>query len=146
MWCWERLKAKGEGGNRGWEGWMASLTQWTWNWTNSRRYWRTGKPGMLHGVAKSWTQLSDWTTATTKPLFTCVPTPHQGKLGPREVKWLAWGHTVCGRAGDLNPDSLAPEYPSLIIAALDFSWHAWIQSEEVCKPSTSLVVSMNIGL
>ena len=35
-WCWERLKA-GEGGNRGWDGWMASLTPWTWVWANSRR-------------------------------------------------------------------------------------------------------------
>ena len=45
-WCWERLKA-GEGGNRGWDGWMASPTQWTWVWASSGRQWRTGKPGML---------------------------------------------------------------------------------------------------
>ena len=37
----------GEGDNRGWDGWMASLTQWTLVWANSGRYWRTGKPGML---------------------------------------------------------------------------------------------------
>ena len=42
-WCWERLKAGGEGDNRGWDSWMASLTQWTWVWTCSRRWWRTGK-------------------------------------------------------------------------------------------------------
>ena len=36
-WCWERLKAGGEGGDRGWDGWMGSLTQWTWAWANSRR-------------------------------------------------------------------------------------------------------------
>ena len=35
--CWERLRARGEGGNRGWDGWMASLTQWTWVWTNPGR-------------------------------------------------------------------------------------------------------------
>ena len=46
-WCWEKLKAGGEGGNRGWDGWMASPTQWTSVWTNSRRWWRTGKPGVL---------------------------------------------------------------------------------------------------
>ena len=46
-WCWERLKARGEGGGRGWDGWMASLTQWTWVWANSRRWWRTGRPGVL---------------------------------------------------------------------------------------------------
>ena len=45
-WWWERLRA-GEGGGRGWDGWMASPTQWTWVWATSRRWWRTGKPGVL---------------------------------------------------------------------------------------------------
>ena len=45
-WCWEKLKA-GEGDNRGWDGWMASLTQWTLVWANSGKQWRTGKPGLL---------------------------------------------------------------------------------------------------
>ena len=49
-WCWERLKGKGEGGDIGWDGWMASLTQWTWVWANSRRWWRTGKPDVLHSM------------------------------------------------------------------------------------------------
>ena len=47
-WCWERLKAGGEGDDRGWDGWMASPTQWTWVWTSSRSWWWTGKPGVLH--------------------------------------------------------------------------------------------------
>ena len=66
-----------KGDIRGWEGWMASLTQWTWVCANSRRWWRTGKPGVLqesleccrkawraafHGVTKSQTRLSNWTT------------------------------------------------------------------------------------
>ena len=34
-WCWKRLRAGGEGGNRGWDGWMASLTRWTWVWASS---------------------------------------------------------------------------------------------------------------
>ena len=37
----------GEGNDRGWDDWMASLTQWTWVWASSRRQWRTGKPGVL---------------------------------------------------------------------------------------------------
>ena len=45
-WCWERLKARGEGDNRGWDDWMASPTQWT----SSRSWWWTGKPGVLHVV------------------------------------------------------------------------------------------------
>ena len=46
-WCWKRLKAGGEGDKRGWDGWMASLTQWTWVWVSSGSWWWTGKPGVL---------------------------------------------------------------------------------------------------
>ena len=46
-WCWERLKAGREGGDRGWDVRMASPTWWTWVWASSGRWWRTGKPGML---------------------------------------------------------------------------------------------------
>ena len=46
-WCWEKLKAGGEGDDRGWDGWMASLTQWTWVWVNSGSWWWTGRPCML---------------------------------------------------------------------------------------------------
>ena len=61
-WCWEGLGAGGEGDDRDWDGWMASLTQWMWVWVNSGSWWWTGRPGVLwiHGVAKSRTQLSDW--------------------------------------------------------------------------------------
>ena len=48
---WERLKAKGVEDDRGWDGWMASLTQWTWVWANSQSWWRTGKPGELQSAA-----------------------------------------------------------------------------------------------
>ena len=49
-WCWERLKAEGEGDDRGWDGWMASLTQWTWVYVSSRSWWWTEKPGMLQSM------------------------------------------------------------------------------------------------
>ena len=37
-WCWERLRVGEEGDDRGWDGWMASPTQWTWVWVNSRSW------------------------------------------------------------------------------------------------------------
>ena len=63
-WCWESLKAGGEGDDRGWDGWMASPTQWTWIWASSGRWQRTGNPGVLQSMELhiSWTLLSDWTT------------------------------------------------------------------------------------
>ena len=86
---WEGLGAGGEGDDRGWDGWMASPTLWTWVWVNSRSWWWTGRQAMpafgegngtplqysclenpmdggawyaaVHGVAKSRTWLSDFT-------------------------------------------------------------------------------------
>ena len=49
-WCWERLKMGGEGDHRGWDGWMASRTQWTWVWVNSGSWWWTGRPGVLQSM------------------------------------------------------------------------------------------------
>ena len=63
-WCWVSLRAGGEGDNRGWDGWMASPTQWTWVWMNSGSWWWTGSPGMLHGFAKvrhNWATELNWT-------------------------------------------------------------------------------------
>ena len=48
-WYWERFKVGGEGVT-GWHGWMASLTEWTWVWVNSRIWWWTGRPGMLQSM------------------------------------------------------------------------------------------------
>ena len=48
--CWERLKVREEGDDRGWDGWMASPTLWTWVWVGSRSWWWTGKPSMLQSV------------------------------------------------------------------------------------------------
>ena len=63
-WCWERLKAGGEEDNRGWNGWIASPTLWTWRWVNSGSWWWTGKPGKLQSMgSQSQTLLSElnWT-------------------------------------------------------------------------------------
>ena len=64
-WCWERLKVGREGDNRGWDGCMASLTQWTWVWASSRSWWWTGKPGVLHSmgfqrVRHNWVTELNW--------------------------------------------------------------------------------------
>ena len=64
-WCWERLKAGGEGDDRGWDGWMASLTWWTWFWASPGSWWWTGKPGVLQSMGgckeSDTTELLNWT-------------------------------------------------------------------------------------
>ena len=69
-WYWERLRAGREGDNRGWDGWMASPTQWTWVWVESRSWWWTGRPGMLRfmgsqRVGHDWATELNWTLINT---------------------------------------------------------------------------------
>ena len=72
IWCWEGLGTGGKGDDRGWDGWMASLTQWMWVWVNSGRWWWTGKPGVLRfmgpqRVGHDWETEVNWTDIM--PLF-----------------------------------------------------------------------------
>ena len=66
LWCWEGLGAGGKGDDRGWDGWMASLTRWTWVWVNSGSWWWTGSPGVLRfvglqRVGHDWATELNWT-------------------------------------------------------------------------------------
>ena len=66
FWCWEGLGAGGEGFDRGWDGWMASLTQRTWVWVNSGSWWWTGRPGVMRfmgsqRVRHDWVTELNWT-------------------------------------------------------------------------------------
>ena len=73
-WCWERLKAGGEGYDRGWDGRMASPTQGTWLWVNSRSWWWTGRPGVLQSIGLKRVR-HDWATELnwyTLGWFWCV--------------------------------------------------------------------------
>ena len=74
LWCWEGLGAGGEGDDRGWDGWMASLTQWTWVWVNSGSWWWTGRPGMLRfmglqRVGHDWATDLIWSDLTNNSAF-----------------------------------------------------------------------------
>ena len=65
LWCWEGLGAGGEGDERGWDGWMASLTRWTSVWVNSGSWWWTGRPGVLRfmglqRVGHNWETELNW--------------------------------------------------------------------------------------
>ena len=66
-WCQERLKATGEGCDREWDGWMASLMWWTWVWVGSGSWWWPGKPGLLYSmgskkVGHDWDTELNWIT------------------------------------------------------------------------------------
>ena len=100
-WCWERLKAGGEGDDWGWDGWVASQTQWTWVWVSSGSWWWTGRPGVLQCMGsqrvyhsqrvaqKSWEQSErvaqfDWATELNwteqEPAYQCRGCKRRGLI------------------------------------------------------------------
>ena len=58
-WYWERLKVGGEVDDRGWDGWMVSLTR-TWVWASSKSWWWTGKPGVLQCMGSKELDTAEW--------------------------------------------------------------------------------------
>ena len=83
-WCWERLKMGGEGGDLGWDGWMASPTRWTWVWVSSGSCWWTRTPGVL----SPWgckeldvTEWSNWLSEIAK-IFSCW-----AKVSGDRIRW-----------------------------------------------------------
>ena len=84
-WSWERLKAGGEGDNRGWDGWMASLTRWTWVWASSGSWWWTERPSMLPwGCKESDTTQLNWTELDSQKQ--CDRWAWVGRVG----RWKKW--------------------------------------------------------
>ena len=79
-WCWERLRAGGQRNDRGWDGWMASPTQWSWVWVNSGSWQWTGRPGVLQSMGSQrvrhnwmtelkWTELNLFHSPAYNPLL-----------------------------------------------------------------------------
>ena len=106
-WCWERLKAGGEGDDRGWDGQMASLTRWTWVWVSSGSWWSTERPAMMQSmgsqrVGYDWATELNWT----------------GSVSLQASKW-GWGHglgkviaTLFWKQANLKISNPCPKEPS----------------------------------
>ena len=92
-WCWERLKVGGEGDNRGWDGSMASLTQWTWVWASSRCWWWTGRPGGLQSMGSQRVR-HDWATELTDRITACWRLLPGIKLKPWVIKAMCFRNNI----------------------------------------------------
>ena len=100
LWCWEGLGAGGEGDDRGWDGWMASPTRWTWIWVNSRGWWWTGRPGVLQFMGLQRVG-HDWET---------------------ELNW-----TLCFLLQSYAPETSSPQSSKTQILPCYFSlWNSWV--------------------
>ena len=88
----ERLKAGVEGYDRGWDGWMASPTPWTWVWESSETWWWTGKPGLLESMGSQRVE-HNWVT----------------KLNWIDFQYIWWINLVFLKPVSLQ--TLSPDYP-----------------------------------
>ena len=88
-WCWERLRAEGEKGIRRWDGWKASLMQWTWTWANFGRWWGTERAGVLQSMGSQRVRHNWATKQHTHIYIWCVLSVSHArqKLG---VGWTFW--------------------------------------------------------
>ena len=100
LWCWEELGAGEDGDDRGWDGWMASLTRCTWVWVNSGSLWWTGRPGVLQlmgsqTVGHDWETELNWTELILHPLqillYGSIDTMGVKVLCEQEQAPLLWG-------------------------------------------------------
>ena len=137
LWCWEGLGSGGEGDDRGWDGWMASPTRWTWVWVNAGSWWWTGRPDVLQfmgsqRVGHDWATELNWPGVSHRsepftylfikqPKHTRASTADRRRpvdqrqiLGlvfssPCSFPWLH-GNCMCSEVGDLGLDEVPGFY------------------------------------
>ena len=117
-WCWERLSAGGEGDDRGWDGWMASLTQWTWVWVDSGRWWWTARSGVLQFMGSQWVG-HNWVTKLNWYQLFLVIYSLGNQTGQYKAKQLQWCSLSCW-AGYLQ----GPESTGSIALVGEYEWDA----------------------
>ena len=129
FWCWEGLGAGGEGDNRGWDGWMASLTRWTWVWVNSGSLWWTGRPGGLRFMGSQRVR-HDWATELNWMLLTEMK-GKGGEIGcdhfsEGQVRFLKWNKKK-------SRLSVERQWPHLLKNAIYFLYYCLIKFSPVSK-------------
>ena len=97
-WCWDRLKAGRKGDDRGWGGWMASPTQWTWVWADPRSWWWTGKTAMLPSM-ESQRVRQDWATEL-KFSISAIFIVSVYRKKKKSTSWELWVKLYLGQSED----------------------------------------------
>ena len=156
-WCWERLKAGGKGDDR-WDGWMTSLTQWTWVWVDSGSWWWTAKPGVLRFMgSQSRTWLSNWTELNwtkshspgSKACWDCKSCWASGlcrPLGPFQVSWCA-GEMKAELWWRRSSSVKLPWLSKLALMShvyLEWLWGCWSYRDETRHFSQPLTLSLTV--
>ena len=127
----EDWRQEEKGDDRGWDGWMASLTRWTWFWASSGSWWWTGRPGVLQSMGlQSETQLSDGTELNSFCAWYILNKSFRGFPGGPVVKTLSCnagntGSIPGGRSCDLihfGATKPVPQLQSLCAIIKDPTW------------------------
>ena len=113
-------EGRGEGDDRGWDGWMASLTQWTWVWVGSRSWCWTGRAGVLQlmglqRVRHYWVTELDWIELTSTILLRQV----QRSTFPKYFGWKYTTKVIVSGDCELNLWNVAPEFKHTPIKLID---------------------------
>ena len=110
----------GKGDDRGWDGWMASLTRWTWAWVHSGSWWWTGRPGVLRfmgsqRVGHNWATEVKWVGKQSRGCYSTTGLEKDGlravtNIGPKEARWGSnyWKPEIEGESKRDVQDALWP--------------------------------------
>ena len=151
--CWERLRAGGDGDDRGWDGWMASSTEWTWVCVSSRSWWWTGRPGVPRfmgsgrRVRHDWATGLDWTELIHCFLWRKLPHPFSlhGKQTKPKLLWPLKIQLKCQHA-----TSVCFAYTLAEVADSERrDEETWVLSQPLtswsdCAPGTSQILSASL--
>ena len=137
-WCWETLKAGGKGDDRGWDGWMASPTLWTWVWVNSRISWWTGRSGTLQSMRLE-TIEHGWASEVRRG---SRQTGHPSAMWGHSEKKAIYEHVGCHQKPNLpSPRSWTSSPPELWDSSLLYKpQRLWYSVTETLKAVKHLVV------
>ena len=137
-WCWERLKAGGEGDDRGWDGWMASSTPWTWVWVNSGSCWWTGRPSVLQSTgSQSRERLSNWTDVFIGSFsYKCISQIRD------DLNMNNGSRGFPGGSMDRNPPASERDTGSILCAGRShMPWSNWSWAPQLLKPEHPRVLA-----
>ena len=127
-WCWEGLGAGGEGDDRGWDGWMASPTPWTWVWVDSGSWWWTGRPGMLRFMGSQRVGMTEWLNWNWISM-TYNEQINQQKWSTKSIEKNVNGYRVCKEMSNFR--SREVQMGTVIRPTLQPSdcpkWESWIK-------------------